>query len=283
MGAIEEFVGRGTQVSLEVRRFGRGGREMVGLLVKPAAAADPRPAFLLCRPIGQEATRAASMYRVIAERLARHGTPVLVFDYHGTGDSPGEEGEQSFDGWIADIEAAHELLCSEAAGGPVHWFAMSLAANLALRAAAPVPAPPAHLLLWEPAFDGPGYLAALLDAHRRELAEEYHLPWTRLLRQGRVVEPALPGDVLGFHYGEALTRDLQEWRKLPLAAALRRGTGISCGLHAEDEPRLRELGGGSAVTVRPLAERTQWMLSQAMGTALVPPEVLPALNGTYQS
>jgi hypothetical protein len=33
--------------------------------------------------------------------------------------------------------------------------------------------------------------------------------------------------------------------------------------------------------VRTLAERTNWMLSQAMGTALVPPEVLPALNGTY--
>jgi len=283
MGAIDEFLGGRTRVSLEVRRFGRGGREMVGMLVKPAPAVEPRPAFLLCRPIGQEATRAASMYRVIAERLARQGTAVLVFDYHGTGDSPGEEGEQTLDGWIEDIEAAHELLCSESATGRAHWFAMSIAANLALRAAARVAAPPAHLLLWEPSFDGPGYLAALLAAHRHELVQEYHLPWTRLLRQGRVVEPAVPGDVLGFHYGQALTRDLQAWRKLPLAAALRRGTRVSCGLHAEDEPRLRELAGGGSVLVRPLAERTQWMLSQAMGTALVPPEVLPALNGTYEA
>jgi pimeloyl-ACP methyl ester carboxylesterase len=283
MGAIDDFVGREARVTLEVRRFGRGDREMVGILVKPAGGAVRRPAFLLCRPIGQEATRAASMYRVIAERLARQGTPVLVFDYHGTGDSPGEECEQGFEGWITDIEMAHELLGAESAGGSVHWFAMSVAANLALRAAARVSTPPAHLLLWEPAFDGPGYLAALLAAHRRELVHEYHLPWAHLLRQGRVTEPAAPGDVLGFHYGEALTRDLQEWRTLPLSAALRRGTGISCGLHAEDEPRLRELRGGASAIVRPLAERTHWMLSQAMGTALVPQEVLPALNGTYAS
>lgn len=283
MGGIDEFVGRGTRVTLEVRRFGREGREMVGMLVMPAATTAPRPAFLLCRPIGQEATRAASMYRVIAERLARQGTPVLVFDYHGTGDSPGDEGDQAFDGWIEDIETAHELLRAETGGGPVHWFAMSIAANLALRAATRVSAAPAHLLLWEPAFDGPGYLDALFSAHRRELAHEYHLPWPRLLHQGRVVEPAAPGDVLGFHYGEALTRDLQGWRKLPLAPALRRGIGMSCGLHGEDEPRLRELAGGSSVTVRPLSNRTEWMLSQAMGTALVPPEVLPALNGTYNT
>lgn len=281
MGAIDDFVGREARVSLEVRRFGRGDREMVGMLVQPAAGTARRPAFLLCRPIGQEATRSASMYRVIAERLARQGTPVLVFDYHGTGDSPGEESDQAFDGWIADIEMAHELLCAQTSGGRVHWFAMSIAANLALRAAARVSTPPAQLLLWEPAFDGPGYLAALFASHRRELVHEYHLPWAHLLREGRVTEPAAPGDVLGFQHGEMLTRDLQGWRGLPLSAALRRGTAISCGLHAEDEPRVRELRGGAAVTVRPLAERTQWMLSQAMGTALVPPEVLPALNGTY--
>ena len=270
-------------MSVEVRRFGGRDREMVGMLVNPVGSAPRRAAFLLCRPVGQEATRTASMYRVIADRLARQGTPALVFDYHGTGDSPGEEGEQTLEGWIADIETAHGVLRAETGGGPVHWFAMGLAATLALQAAARTATPPARLLLWEPVFDGEEYLAELFSAHRQELVHEYHEPWERLLRQGRAIEPQAPGDVLGFEIGEALARELRALRQLPLAPALRRGVRTSCGIHAERGQRLGGLVGGSSVTVWPIAERTNWMLSQAMGSAIVPPEVLPALNGTYET
>jgi uncharacterized protein len=205
-------------MSLEVRRFGRATREMVGLLLRPSNAAARRPAFLFCRPFGQEATRTASMYRVLADRLAREGTPVLAFDYHGTGDSPGEEGDQTLRGWTEDIEAAHALLQDEA-GGPVHWFAMGLACQMALRAAARIEQPPAHLVLWEPVFDGKTYLDAMFAAHRDELAYEYQQTWAQLIRQGRATEPAVPGDVLGFELGQALVDEIRLLQHLPLAPA----------------------------------------------------------------
>lgn len=267
-------------MSLEVRRFGRGTREMVGVLLQPASTASRRPAFLLCRPFGQEATRTASMYRVLADRLAREGTPVLTFDYHGTGDSPGEEIDQTLRGWVEDIEAAHDELLAQA-GGPVHWFAMGLAGQLALRAAARMTQPPAHLVLWEPVFDGKNYLEAMFDAHRQELAYEYQQTWAQLIRQGRATEPTLPGDVLGFELGPTLTDEIRAIQQLPLAPALRRGTRIICGVHPEHEQRIAELPGGSSVSVRRIDSRTNWMLSQAMSSAIVPPEVVPALNATY--
>ncbi|MFT3665077.1 alpha/beta fold hydrolase [Piscinibacter sp.] len=266
-------------MSLEVRRFGTSARQMVGLLSRGRPGARPRASFLLCRPFGQEGTRTASMYRVVADRLAREGSTVLTFDYHGTGDSPGEEADQTLADWSHDIEAAHRVLVEEI-GAAVHWFGMGLACHAALKAAARMPDPPAHLVLWEPVLDGPDYVQRLFASHRQELEHEYHLPWERLLRQGRVVEPALPGDVLGFAVGPAFAAEMQNLAPLPLAQAMRRGVRITCGVHEEHEARLAALTGAGLVSGKRIESRTNWMLSQAMGSAIVPPEVLPALNET---
>lgn len=267
-------------MSLEVRRFGTVPREMVGLLLQPRPGAPVRDAFLLCRPLGQEATRTAPMYRVIADRLAREGSRVLSFDYHGTGDSPGEEAEQSLSDWSRDIEAAHRLLVAES-GAPVRWFAMGLACHAALRAAAQLQDPPAQLVLWEPVLDGPAYLERLFASHREEIEHEYHYRWDRLLRQGRAVEPTIPGDVLGFAVGPAFAAELLQLPALPLAPALRRGVRVTCGLHGEQEAALAAVPGAAQVQLRRIESRTNWMLSQAMGSAIVPPEVLPALNESW--
>ncbi len=56
----------------------------------------PRPiardcVAVLCAPIGPEYTRSHRTMRHLADRLARCGIPALRFDYHGVGDSPGDE------------------------------------------------------------------------------------------------------------------------------------------------------------------------------------------------
>ena len=264
-------------MSLEVKRFGSAARQMVGLLVSGRPGGQARASYLLCRPLGQEATRTASMYRVIADRLAREGSTVLTFDYHGTGDSPGEEGEQSLADWTKDIEAAHSVLAA-VSDRPIHWFAMGIACHPVLRAAARMPQPPAHLMLWEPVLDGPAYVERLYSGHRQELEHEYHYPWQRLLRQGRVTEPRIPGDVLGFDFGTRLAEEILNLPTPPLAPVLRRSVGITCGIHAENEPLLASLADSAHLRTVRIESRTNWMLSQAMGSALVPPEVMPALN-----
>jgi len=269
-------------LNIEIRRFDGGSGEVVGVLQHARPGAPPRPSFLLCRPFAQEATRTASMYRVLSDRLAREGCEVLSFDYHGTGDSPGEEAEQGLRGWVQDIVAAHEQLCQP--GGPaVHWFGMGLGATLATQAAARVARPPAHLVLWEPVVDGARYVQALFDGHRDELAREFSRPWGQLLRQNRAVEPHLPGDVLGFMVGATLADDLGRLSGLPLGAALRRGVRTVCVAGDEDRAALAGLAAdsGGLLTLQALETRTNWMSSQAMGSAVVPPEVPRTLLNTF--
>ena len=255
---------------------------MVGILQHARAGTGRGCSYLLCRPVGQEATRTAAMYRVLSDRLTREGCEALTFDYHGTGDSPGEEADQSLAAWTDDVLAAHELLCADG-NTSVHWFAMGLGATLAARAAARSTRPPSHIVLWEPVLDGPAYLDALMTAHRTELTREFRYPWYELLRQGRVEEPAAPGDVLGFSIGETLARELRALPGLPLAPALRRGIRMVCGIHPEQRVHFGDIldGSNGLLKLQYVETRANWMSSQAMGTATVPADVPRTLLSTF--
>ena len=223
--------------------------------------------------------RTASVFRVLSDRLAREGCDILRFDYHGTGDSPGDEEQQSLTAWVEDTLAAHEQL-TPPSGTPTHWFGMGLGATLALGAALRAASPPDHLVLWEPVLNGAAYLRTLIEAHRAELSREFGLPWPRLLRMGKAAEPQVPGDVLGFQMGYQLADDLQQLSGLSLAPALKRGIRVTCAVHTEQR---RELGGREEHTLLKMISpetRTDWMSSQAMGTAIVPVDLPRTLLST---
>jgi uncharacterized protein len=259
-------------MNISISSFGSPSRQCMGVLQKANAEVPQRGAFVLCRPLGQEATRTAAMYRVLSERLARQGCDVLRFDYHGTADSPGEEQDQSLSDWVEDTLAAHTQLQTDSPG-PIRWFGMGLGANLALRASARTDTVPSHLVLWEPIINGPAYLQSLYDGHRAELSREFGHPWDQLLKQGRVTEPQAPGDVLGFAMGPRLVAELNEIRELPLAPALRRGMTLSCALHGEQRQALPAIS-SDRLHLHTVETRTNWLSSQALGTAIVPPDAL---------
>lgn len=266
-------------MDISIKQFGRAGRGMVGVLQQANAATRAR--YLLCRPLGQEAVRAASVFRVLSERLAREGGEVLRFDYHGTGDSPGDEAQQSLQGWVEDTLAAHESLTdTPGANTPINWFGMGLGANIALHAALRAPTPPTHLVLWEPIHSASSYVQALLDGHRAELSREFGHPWARLIESGKVTEPTLPGDVLGFEVGAQLANDLQHLQNLPLAAAVRRGIHVICCVHDEHRAALAAPPEGPQFKLVSVTDRINWMSSQAMGTTIVPPDLPRTLLST---
>lgn len=267
--------------TLVPRRFGPAWRSAVGLIQHPGDNSAPRGAFLLARPMGLAATRSGSMYRVLADRLARTGASVMRFDYHGTGDSPGEEADQSLADWARDIEEAQTCLldaCSPATPTHIDWFGMGLGANLMLQAALRVHQAPRRLVLWEPIADGAEHLRSLLEAHRREMAMQLDQPWPDLIAQRMVLEPSLPGSVLGFHVGPQLTNDLQTLPSLThwLPLAIERGIDITlCAPEAASQAWSQGLP--AAVRDRlhwvPLQTTTNWMSNEAMGAAVVPPEL----------
>lgn len=268
--------------TLSIRRCGPPSRQTVGILQTPPGDCAIAAKALLVRPFGLEATRSASMLRVLSERLARTGVEVLRFDYHGTGDSPGEESDQSLSGWAQDILAAHTSLQSPPWVGPVHWFAMGLGANIALQAALRSAPAPRHLMLWEPVAEGLQYTEHLRQAHKAEMAMQLGWAWPILRRRGMVKEPTLPGSVLGFDMGEQLLNDLRQLAPLEtwLPEVLLRGIAVSVMASDELLERLAPLTKAhtaAPLTLHPLQARTNWMSSQATGTAVVPPELLALL------
>jgi alpha-beta hydrolase superfamily lysophospholipase len=265
-------------MQLSIKPCGAPGRQCVAVFQSASTQSPYRGAFLLCRPLAQEAIRTAAMYRVLSERLARQGCDVLRLDYHGSGDSPGEEQDQSLSDWATDILAAHEVLQAEA-HGPIRWFGMGLGANLALRASIRAAQAPSHVVLWEPILNGPAYIEALFEGHRAELAREFGYPWATLRQQGRVSEPTAPGDVLGFALGASLTADIAKIQDLPLAPPLRRGIALSCAVHEEQRQALPPIS-SEHLHLHTVENRTNWMSSQALGSAIVPPDALRIMLNT---
>lgn len=252
---------------------------MVGVHMAAEPSVRPRARFLLCKPLGQEAVRSAAVYRVAGERLAREGVESLRFDYHGSGDSPGDEAGQSLADWVADTLAAHEQLAGDGEL-PVHWFGMGLGAVIALRAALLARQPPRHLVLWEPVLSGPAYLQALIAGHQAELARMFAQPWERLLASGKVEAPRLPGDVLGFDMGERLVDELRGLAPLNVLPALRRGLRISCALPPGVPSPFNAPAELAALSLHTVEHPTDWMSSQAMGTATAPPDIPRVLLST---
>ena len=139
-------------------RFGTETREMLGFYHAPARAVASAPAVLLCNPFGPEAIRSYRMLRLLADRLGQAGCPVLRFDYHGTGDSPGDDDVASLSGWAGDIGVAHRELAARSGKSTVAWIGLRLGASLCVLAAQTVRTGLGLLVLWDPVITGMSYL-----------------------------------------------------------------------------------------------------------------------------
>jgi uncharacterized protein len=265
-------------MDISIRRFGKP-REMLGLLQTPPAGKPRRAAFLMFRPFGQEAVRTAPIYRAMSDRLAREGCVVLVFDHHGCGDSPGELDAQSIADWTTDTLAAHAQLSADAPGLRMHWFGMGLGANLAALAAVQAAPTPSCVVLWEPVLDGPAYVERLLGAHRDDLSREMSRSWRDLLRRGEP-EAVAPGSLLGFTLGSRLHDELQRTRELPLQVIAARGTRVVMALPDNPPSGRAAYDDVAGLSVQRIETPTNWMSTEASGSAIVPQEIPRTLLAT---
>jgi uncharacterized protein len=269
-------------MATEILQLGSAGRPVTGVMQLAQLESQARPAVLFCRPIGQEGIRTNTMYRVMAERLAREHCCALRFDYYGTGDAVGDEIQQTISQCAHDVVSAHQAL-AERGHSSITWFAMRLGANIALQAIALCNHPPQQLVLWEPVLNGPAYLDSLQAAHRAELCREYGHPWPRLLALKKVVEPVLPGHLLGFEYGSTMTEEIRGIDTLNVRAALRRHVRIVCALRQEDHHAAQVLPHSESLHVCTVGTVTDWFSSQAMGSAVAPADAIQTLLDTVSS
>ncbi len=95
-------------------------------------------AVVLCRPFGYDAQCSQRAYRHLAERLCEAGFHVLRLDYHGTGDSSGEDGDgDRVATWVGSVRAGVEWLRSTVGVKKVVLFGSRFGALIAQQAAKP--------------------------------------------------------------------------------------------------------------------------------------------------
>jgi len=269
--------------------FGPPQRRLFGMFHPADTRKGAAPfAVLLCNPFGHEALRSHRFYRLMAERLSRQGVAVLRFDYHGTGDSPGEDEDGDLAGWAQDICEAHRELLRRAGVLQVRWFGARLGASLALRAARAATPRVQRLVLWDTVLEGRAYLEELGRAQVKELEEGHIIPdpsWRRALQHDPL---AWSGESLGFAISPLLREQLLALSTDSLPDM--EPAAVSVLARPDDEPAQRWAGGaqaqqaGSRLQFSILAHPLEWTSNAHANSEMVPAEALQrVLNEVHVS
>jgi alpha-beta hydrolase superfamily lysophospholipase len=136
---------------------GNGDGAFFAWLHEDAAAVARDTVAVICPPGGYEYTRAHRTLRHLADRLARAGIPALRFDYHGTGNSAGDD----FDAdrvatWIDNIRGACEQARRATGRSRLVLIGVRLGATLAALASREIAVD--DLVLWYPVVSGKSYV-----------------------------------------------------------------------------------------------------------------------------
>ncbi|HSS28719.1 MAG TPA: alpha/beta fold hydrolase [Usitatibacter sp.] len=137
--------------------IGSGSGACFGWIHEDPKAAARDTVAVICAPGGHEYTRAHRTLRHLADRLARAGIPALRFDYHGTGNSAGDDFEPDrLATWVGNIAEAVASARVATGRDRVCLVGVRLGATLAALASRQVPVD--DLVLWNPAVSGKNYV-----------------------------------------------------------------------------------------------------------------------------
>jgi pimeloyl-ACP methyl ester carboxylesterase len=235
--------------------------------------------MVLCNAFGQEAVRAHRLMRVLAERLVRQGHPVLRFDYFGTGDSMGDDGDGDLANWAGDVLQADAELRRLSGVQPTVWIGMRLGATIALQAAQQAPAHLRRLILWDTVLDGQAYLEHLRERHVSSLQPTFSItqrPAPKVIAK----DPSTYRDeAIGYALSPLLREQLRALKPADMAWPAHVGT---VALSDPDDADGRDLAQvlqrkPAGVRVVPIKHGTDWTSDTADNSALVPTQALMAL------
>jgi len=227
--------------------------------------------------MGEEATRAHRLYRVMALQIEQAGYAVLRFDYSGTGDSAGADADATVDAWLSDIECAVDELRAASGASQVLAVGLRMGGLLAALAEQRGCVHFQHLVLWDPVIDGLGYLRGLADAHRTfmqdEMAPAY---WQDHLR---IDERGIADQVLGMQLNSEL---IDEMAAVDLTTVLPRAGNVTviCTRNSVAMSRLRQ-GLSSTPSARwiDMNSSSDWNSDAALNSATVPMDVVQTVVG----
>lgn len=188
------------------------------LFHQPDAPTARRGAVVYVHPFAEEMNKSRRMAALQARALAAAGYAVLQIDLHGCGDSAGDFGDASWEGWIEDVVLACDWL-QQRSDGDLWLWGLRTGCLLASEAAARI-RQPSKLLLWQPVLSGKQFLQQFL---RLKLAGEMLGGDSKRLMD-RLREQLTQGDsveIAGYLLPPGLASGLQQAELLPAAQSVR--------------------------------------------------------------
>lgn len=153
----------------------------------PAQGPKTRGRVLYVHPFAEEMNKSRRMAAMQARHLSQAGFAVLQLDLHGCGDSSGDFGDATWQGWIEDLLHASDWLRAQAGDAALWLWGLRAGCLLAAQAAPQIPEP-CQFLFWAPATAGKlllqqflrlkaagemmgGNAKGVMDALRQQLAQ----------------------------------------------------------------------------------------------------------------
>jgi exosortase A-associated hydrolase 2 len=139
---------------------GKGGA-LALVLWQPPAGIDAVASVLHVPAFGDEMNKSRRMVALQARALAAQGMTVAALDLRGTGDSAGEFGDATWEGWCEDVRVAWDWLASVGPPRRALW-GLRLGGLLCADALRAATLDPRALLLWQPVLSGRTFFRQLL-------------------------------------------------------------------------------------------------------------------------
>lgn len=258
-------------------RFGLTGRELFGLFQVPTVVEALGQSVVICNPFGQEYVRSHRLIKVIADRLARAGFHVLRFDFFGTGDSAGDDGDGDLLQWESDIQSAHKEMLKLSGNASTSWLGLRLGGSIAARASLKVDVTLRRLVLWDPVADGGSYVRELETSHVAGLG--FLARWSRT-KFVQTATASMHHEILGFALTKELRLQISEISPATLTSARAQQIEAFCDANTEHFRRLEKRLAASAfastspLRLMPIETKIMWASNEAMNSAIVPSEAL---------
>ncbi len=240
------------------------GSSLFGCLHRPATPAGDT-GVVLCYPLGHEYIQFHRPFRQLALLLAEAGFPALRFDFHGCGDSAGDEEGWRVERWVDDVRAAAGELRARAGVSKVVLMGTRLGGTLAALAGGDAEA----LVLWDPVLSGSAYVEELRGLHKSMEGYAHVTPrWN-----------GGPEEILGFALPAALRTDLATVDLLALdRPPAPRVLVIESNESVAQAPlRARLASLGADVELQRFSNPHLWVWIEDFGKVHVPRQVLEAV------
>ena len=258
-------------------------KPLFGCYHRPQSELPRSCAVVLCHPMGDEYIRFHRALRQLAVHLTVVGFPVLRFDFHGCGDSAGDDLDWRISRWQADLGLAITEARRRSGSSGVALAGLRLGATLAATVGAERQDVVAAAL-WDPVLDGEAHLQELQALHNSMLRRAHALPQSpdgaSPPPQGTLGGMPAEPELLGFRLCSALRAEIAAIDLLALAGRPARHILLVETSPDAQQARFAEhlQGLGTAPKHIAVASPQLWAWEEGVAKVVVPHSILQTIT-----